>query len=212
MPVQRVVGRIPEPFMLERRLRGLCILESIAGARFPMASGSLVGSQLRFRLEDGAGNDLNAVVASDAGFIQGFDHESPMGPYATESTCVGIFEGFPPALVDALSTTPTDDRFPTPDLDVEVPPTTFCVWWDAEKRAWTHGPVQFPEMDPLDDDGAELLISRLNPDRFVDELGWNEPTVRGVFELGDCDEAPAVRLNPSVDWARVRGVIGALKR
>jgi hypothetical protein len=110
IPVRNAVSERPSPATLERRLRGLCILERIAGARFPAFTGAVRENQFHFRLDDGAGNELNAVLSDEGSFIQGFDHESPMSRYAGEATCAGVFAGFPSALVESLAQLPAEDQ------------------------------------------------------------------------------------------------------
>jgi hypothetical protein len=187
-------------------------LDSVRARRFPTFAGTVASNRLCVRFDRGGGNELNAVLGDHDGFIQGFDHESPLSPYADDATWPGLFRGFPAALIDPLAGLPAEERFPTPDLEIEVLPTTFCVWWNDARRTWTHGSIEFPEMGPLDDDGASFLIRGLVPDHFIEEFGWDESLVRQVFETGECDEAVAARLNPATDWSRLQQEIRALHR
>lgn len=103
-----------------------------------------------------------------------------------------------------------EDRFPTADLDIPVPPTTFCAWWLPQAKIWSHGDVRYPPMGALDDDGARFLINRLDPSRFVERFGWDETAVSGVFETNQCDEAIARRLDPTVSWPDLEPAIREL--
>lgn len=144
------------------------------------------------------------MFAADGCFVQGFDHESPLSPFEHDVTVAGLFKGFPGTLVTALVALPAEDQFLAPELEVAVPPTTFCIWWDAQARRWAYGKAEFSSTDPLDSDGASFLLSALTPERrFLEELGWDPEAVERVFERGELDESLVRRLNAKADWAKV---------
>lgn len=75
------------------------------------------------QLDDGEGNNMFALfLASQAGLLKGFDHESHMSPFPDEKDHAwpGVFNEVPERFILALSKLTPGESLP---LD-----TTFCVW------------------------------------------------------------------------------------
>jgi hypothetical protein len=141
-----------------------------------------------FHFEDGGGQDLDAVFARAGVFVRGFDHESPMSPWAADDgrTWPGLYDGFPAALgpfvVNGALLGERGDRFPgrVGTVEATLAPATFLTWW--ERGAWQCGPIVFPTFGPYVSDGADYLIDFIfNPETWIRELGWERSVVEGTL-------------------------------
>jgi hypothetical protein len=85
--------------------------------------------------------------------IRGFDHESPVSPWARDPVAPwpGLFDGLPDKLRHG------------PRLEVGwVESVTFCLWWDVADPGWRAGVVAQPDAEDADPDGSGSLLAELN--------------------------------------------------
>lgn len=102
---------------------------------------------------NGAGDEY-AVVFSAAGvYVRGFDHESPMSPYATDDgkPWPGVLDSVPEVFRAQVDEPAFGDGYGTPHV-------TSCLWREPGDDAWRHGDIDFPDDDQ---DGADWLFGLL---------------------------------------------------
>jgi len=96
---------------------------------------------------NGGGNDMFVFFRGEDAIIKGFDHESPVSPYARDDEDVwpGIYDGVPMALGALLD-----------DEAVQRDDVTFCVWHTL--GTWRCGSMSFPAGE---DDGSSYLLGTI---------------------------------------------------
>lgn len=100
-------------------------------------------------VDNGSGDKMFLFFSPDGCVIKGFDHESPLSPYAAEKYAVraGMYEGLPEKLGVLLD-----------DVAVEKDHVTFCIWRENGKEAWKKGQVKKAANE---DDGSEFLLGTI---------------------------------------------------
>lgn len=150
----------------------------------------------------GAGDDYSIVFCPAGVYIRGFDHESPVSPFASDDLrpWPGVVDDVPEVLrpqVDEVAFTLED-----------VPLITSCLWRIASDDCWRTGPATY-ERDGSDH-MFELLIDR-SPAAYV---AWavtdeEEPPVplepvAHIFALRPLTEEVVRALNPETGLRNVR--------
>lgn len=162
-------------------------------------------------MRNGSGDDYAVVFAPAGAYVRGFDHESPLSPWARPSLEVvrGLTEGVPAALREHV----TEPAFTLND----VPSITVCGWREASAQAWTFG-------EPLDpglrgeDGGASWLFAELDgrPETYQAfaeayyEVTVPLPAVAALFERRPLTPALVAELNPEADFDDVVAEVTAL--
>ncbi|WP_328615574.1 hypothetical protein OHS18_01255 [Amycolatopsis sp. NBC_00355] len=102
---------------------------------------------------DGAGNEYSVVFTAAGAYVRGFDHESPMSPYATDDDepWPGVLDAVPGVFREWVAEPAFSDEFGTPYV-------TVCLWREHGDTAWRHGDITFPDRG---DDGAGWLFALL---------------------------------------------------
>jgi hypothetical protein len=100
-------------------------------------------------MENGSGDDLDAIFGSAGCLIRGFAHESAMSPYREDPPRMfpGVLDDVPPDFDDCRAALSSY-------LWEEV---TFCIWRRHSDTKWYHGRIEFPDLP--DPDGSEFLLS-----------------------------------------------------
>lgn len=116
-------------------------------------------------VDNGAGDSLHVVFGPAGVLIKGFDHESPISPYAqNDEPWPGIYDEVPTELAVYLE-----------DDELEKEDVTFCCWQQqiADSRTWHSGVLANVEELPEDDrdGGASFLLGYL-PSKVEDYLSW----------------------------------------
>jgi len=122
--------------------------------------------------DNGGGDDMHILSSHDGVIIKGFDHESPVSPYARDdhSPWPGIFEGVPAPLLRLLD-----------DPAIRKDDITFLHWLPAGAAQWSRGPVSFPDGE---DDGSNWLL-RLLPLKAQDYIDIARDYWQADFEKVD---------------------------
>ncbi len=99
--------------------------------------------------DNGGGDEMQILFCSHGVMIKGFDHESPVTPYARDdhSPWPRIFDGVPAPFLLLLE-----------DPTIRKDDLTFLHWLPAGAKNWCRGPVTFPEGE---DDGSGWLLPLL---------------------------------------------------
>ena len=147
-------------------------------------------------MRNGQGDEWFCVFSSAGLFLKGFDHESPMSPWAKQPPRVwpGVLNEVPETFKSFL----TEPAFSMAD-------TTFCIWRGPEDAEWRTGRIEYPsDQDP---DGSEWMMSILDgdPQKYQSwaESYWERPIslelINHVYEHRPLSEEFVQSLNPKRD-------------
>lgn len=198
-PSTRKLDLIPRPDELLRRCRALALLE--AGLwpdrmlRWHSFSSHATGGTCR--VSDGSGNEGLYWFDGEDAVIRGFDHESPISPWAQEPVSIypGVHDHAPSFVERAPSIVIAD-----------VESVTFCIWWSDGR--WQRGPVDLPPSTHADPDGSAYLLEPISTARaaasFLSEcyeIDVAADVIASVFAGEPLDErlVDAVALNASAE-------------
>ncbi|MBW3635689.1 MAG: hypothetical protein KY445_04370 [Armatimonadetes bacterium] len=129
-------------------------------------------------MRDGAGNDYFLLFSNAGAILKGFDHESPMSPYASDPPRIwpGILERVPAVFASFLA---------EPAFALEA--TTFCIWRTSSDQKWQVGDIEFPDGDDPDGSASILTLLDGNPQNYCDwatenyEVKVNLKAVEDIF-------------------------------
>ncbi|MFJ7206783.1 hypothetical protein ACIQWR_25040 [Streptomyces sp. NPDC098789] len=205
MTIHDLTRALPDIETLRARCRAMAALEVVIGGEgdggyFSYAPQWGPGEEAAL-MDNGSGDEYAIVFTTAGAFGYGFDHESPMSPWAHEdrTTWPGLLDGVPEAFAPQLS----ESAFAT---DEGVLPATAVFWRESGDTAWRAGPVAFPEGVP-DPDGTDHLFAVLaagTPEAYRDfaEDYWDTDlpldAVRHLWELRPLTEAVVDALNPGL--------------
>ncbi|MER7690321.1 hypothetical protein [Streptomyces sp. NPDC097610] len=160
MTVYEVTAQLPETTVVQERARAMAMLDVIMCGEPSLryysfdpvwSEGESVAS-----MADGSGNDYSVVFSSAGAFARGFDHESPMTPWAEEPLRLwpGLVDSVPEVFRPLLS----EPAFCEHDGTLRA---TVCFWREASDAGWKSGVVDLPEENDGDVDGASRLFDVL---------------------------------------------------
>ncbi|MEA5362279.1 hypothetical protein VA596_22270 [Amycolatopsis sp., V23-08] len=161
-------------------------------------------------MRDGAGNEYSVVFTAAGAYIRGFDHESPMSPYATndEEPWPGVLDDVPDVFRKCVAEPAFSDEYGTPYV-------TVCLWREHSDTAWRHGTIAFPGKG---DDGADWLFALLTertPEAFREwaqdyyETPVDLDAVRHLYAGQPLTADVVTALNPATTLAAVADGVAA---
>jgi hypothetical protein len=161
-------------------------------------------------MRDGAGNEYSIVFTAAGAYVRGFDHESPMSPYATddEQPWPGVLDAVPDVFRECVKEPAFSDEYGTPHV-------TVCLWREHRDTAWRHGVIAFPHEG---DDGADWLFTLLTdrtPEAFQDwaqdyyEMPIDLDAVRHVYAGQPLTADVVTALNPATTLAAIADRVAA---
>ncbi|MEU3650444.1 hypothetical protein AB0E59_44285 [Lentzea sp. NPDC034063] len=161
-------------------------------------------------MRDGAGNEYAVVFTAAGAYVRGFDHESPMSPYATddEKAWPGVLDSVPEVFRACVEEPAFSD-------ELGMPFVTVCLWREHSGTAWRHGDIDFPGDG---DDGADWLFALLTdgtPEAFQDwaqsyyEMPVDLGAVRHFYAGLPLTEDVVTALNPATTLAAVTDQVAA---
>ena len=105
-------------------------------------------NEMMASMRNGQGDDFFILFNNNGAIIKGFDHESPMSPYAHKPKRVwpGVLDDVPDVFRSFLD---------EPAFTIED--TTFCFWRRAEDSCWSIGNIAYPKGS--DPDGSDQLLA-----------------------------------------------------
>lgn len=165
MTVLDVAGRLPGIAELREHCRALAILEAIISpdweSRYYSFNSAWAAGQQVASMRDGSGNEWSIVFCAEGAYVRGFDHESPMSPYAPDNDVPwpGVIDSVPDVFRQFVEQPAFCDEEGTPVV-------TACLWRQIGDGAWQTGDIDFPERH-VDPDGADALFGLL-VDRSAD--------------------------------------------
>ncbi|MET9342687.1 hypothetical protein [Nonomuraea sp. NPDC003804] len=150
----------------------------------------------------GAGDDYSIVFCPAGVYIRGFDHESPVSPFASDDLrpWPGVVDDVPEVFRPQLE----EVAFTLED----VPLITCCLWRSTSDDGWRTGRVTY-ERDGSDQ-MFDLLIDR-SPEAYVAWAATDEEAppvpvepVAHIFALRPLTEEVVRALNPEIGLRNVR--------
>lgn len=213
MTVYDLARRLPAIPDLRVLCRAQAVLDAVLSPggenRYLYAPAWAPGEQLA-SMRDGAGNEYSIVFTAAGAYVRGFDHESPMSPYATddEQPWPGVLDTVPDVFRECVHDPAFSDEFGTPFA-------TVCLWREHHDTAWRHGIIGFPGNG---DDGADWLFALLTdrtPEAFRDwardyyETPIDLDAVRHVYAGRPLTADVVTALNPATTLAAVADRVAA---
>lgn len=182
MTSTRDLTLFPSPNILKRRLQALAMLDAILEEewqyRYYSFNAKWSADTQMGSMRNGGGDDFYAWFGVAGCFLRGFDHESPMSPWAGEGQKVwpGVLDSVPAAFDEALN----EPAFHMQD-------TTFCIWRSHSDQAWTAGAIEFPA-DSDDPDGSVWMLTPLDGDpatyqEFAEEYYERDVAMQAVAHV-----------------------------
>lgn len=100
-------------------------------------------------VNNGSGDTMYIFFTPKGTFIKGFDHESPVSPYAQEEYGIwpGMYDGCPAHFMDILG-----------DVSMNKEEVSFCIWNENDGQGWKTGNVKFENNE---DDGSAFLLGTI---------------------------------------------------
>ncbi|MET7736356.1 hypothetical protein ABZT02_34075 [Streptomyces sp. NPDC005402] len=205
MTIHDVARQLPEIAVLREHCRSMAILEAILSpgweGRYHSFNGHWSEKESMASMRNGAGDEYS-IVFSDAGaFVRGFDHESPMSPYAEDGPWPGVLDEVP----DVFRPCVEEPAFSDED---GMPVVTACTWRETGDGGWKAGSIDFPHRANEDPDGAgylfQLLLDR-SPEAFQDwaegyyEVSVDLEAVRHILSSRPLTEGVISALNSEID-------------
>ncbi|MET9701036.1 hypothetical protein ABZY31_29550 [Streptomyces sp. NPDC006529] len=206
MTVYDLTRALPDIATLRDRCRAMAALELVisgneSGGYFSYALAWGPGEEAAL-MDNGSGDDYAVVFTPDGVFGCGFDHESPMSPWASDDDPApwpGLVDGMPEVFAPQL----TEAAFAT---DEGVINATAVFWRETGDTAWRAGTVEFPAGHP-DPDGTDHLFAVLaagTPEAyhaFAEDYYESDlplDAVRHLWELRPPTQAVVDALNPGL--------------
>lgn len=153
-------------------------------------------------MRNGSGDEYSIVFSAVGAYVRGFDHESPMSPYAADGPWPGVLDEVP----DVFQPCVQEPAF----CDDGMPRVTACLWREAGDGGWSAGSIDFPDGQTEDPDGADYLFQLLvdrSPEAFQQwaedyyEVPVDLEAVRHIFSSRPLTDDVVRALNPEIGLA-----------
>lgn len=202
--VHHVARQLPEIAVLREHCRSLAVLEAILSPewadRYHSFDRHWSENELMASMRNGSGDEYSIVFSPVGAYVRGFDHESPMSPYAEDGPWPGVLDEVP----DIFQSYIEEPAFSDED---GVPVITACIWRETGDDVWKTGTIDFPDRGMEDPDGAgrlfHLLVDR-SPEAFQQwtedyyEVPVDLEAVRHVFSSRPLTEDVVSALNSEI--------------
>ena len=163
MTAAQLAGRLPDVGVVRRWSQSLAVLDAVMSAdpeyRYFCFDGGFGPGQALASMRNGSGDEYSITFTDDGAFLRGFDHESPVSPFAQAPPALwpGLLTGLPVALANIAE---------GPAFTLEaVPMLTIALWRLAGDEQWHYGQPTFPrawENKYTDPDGSHWLFEQLD--------------------------------------------------
>ncbi len=204
MTAHDVVRALPDIESLKNLCRSIAMAEAILnpdGERDHSFAPAWSPTESLASMRNGSGDEYDIVFSPAGAYIRGFDHESPMSPYAHDDVPTpwpGVLEAVPEAFLRYVDEPAFTDEDGTPAV-------TVCVWRETGAPSWSTGRITYPE-GHQDPDGSDWLFDLLihpTPEAFQAyaedyyEMPVDIEALRHVYALRPLGRAQITALNPS---------------
>jgi hypothetical protein len=156
MTALELAAALPDLGTLRARCRMLAVLDTVLSSQSEYAYYSFdahwAPDQELASMDNGSGDAYSIAFSPAGGFLRGFDHESPMSPYASDDHAPwpGLTTGIPPSLAGHL-----DEPAFSGDGCLLA---TVCLWREATDDRWHAGDVSYPEAGDPDGSGWMFAV------------------------------------------------------
>ncbi|MFD7409295.1 hypothetical protein ACFV7R_43205 [Streptomyces sp. NPDC059866] len=166
MTVHDVARQLPEIAVLCEHSRAMAVLEAVISPewenRYHSFDDHWSETESMASMRSGSGDEYSIVFSPAGAYVRGFDHESPMSPYAEGGPWPGVLDEVP----DVFRPCVEEPAFSDED---GMPIVTACMWRETGDDGWKTGTIDFPDEATEDPDGAgylfQLLMDR-SPEAF----------------------------------------------
>ncbi|MFJ4515648.1 hypothetical protein [Streptomyces sp. NPDC088816] len=207
MTVRDVARLLPEIAVLREHCRSLAMLEAVLSPEWEDRCYSFDDhwseKESMASMRNGSGDEYSIVFSSAGAYVRGFDHESPMSPYAGDGPWPGVLDEVPGVFRSCIE----EPAFSDED---GMPVVTVCMWRETGDGGWRAGAIDFPDGVTGDPDGAghlfHLLVDR-SPEAFQRwaedyyEVPVDLEAVRHVFASRPLTEEVVRALNSEIGLA-----------
>ncbi|MGW4890992.1 hypothetical protein ACWEQL_01800 [Kitasatospora sp. NPDC004240] len=156
MTVNDVARSLPDPDTLRDHCRALAMLDAMLSpdwsSRYFSFDTRWSPTQEMASMRNGSGDEYSIVFAQAGVYIRGFDHESPMSPYAEGEVWPGVVDSVPEEFRSCVDEPAFNDD--------GIPTVTACLWRGPADEQWQTGEIDFPE-GHADPDGSDWLFGLL---------------------------------------------------
>ncbi|MFD8152166.1 hypothetical protein ACFV28_15620 [Streptomyces sp. NPDC059720] len=217
MTVHDVARHLPEITVLREHCRSMAVLEAALSPEWESRHHSFDDhwseTESMASMRNGSGDEYSIVFSPAGVYVRGFDHESPMSPYAEDGPWPGVLDEVPEVFRPYVE----EPAFSDEDA---MPIVTACIWRETADNRWKAGTIEFPDSATEDPDGAgylfQLLVDR-SPEAFQRwaedyyEVPVDLEAVRHVFSSKPLTEAVVRALNPEIGLADVAEDIAEIR-
>ncbi|MFF3286388.1 hypothetical protein [Streptomyces sp. NPDC003023] len=206
MTAHDVAGKLPGIPDLRKLCQSIAMAEAVLNRgdyRYYSFGAGWTEAEEVFSMRDGSGGEFDVVFSPAGACLRGFDHESPMSPYADDTVWPGVLDHVPEVFRSCVEGPAfTDDG---------IPRVTFCLWREPGDDRWHTGRIDFPD-DHADPDGSGWMLRCLvdpTPDAFRSfaedyyERTVDLEAVRHIYDQGPLTRDVVARLNPDVTLSDV---------
>ncbi|MFE0728923.1 hypothetical protein ACFW2X_11870 [Streptomyces antibioticus] len=206
MTVHDAAAALPDIRGLRHVCRSIAMAEAVLSpgdSRYYSFDAHWSETEEVFSMRNGSGDEFDIVFSPVGAFIRGFDHESPMSPYAGDSVWPGVLDSVP----EVFHAQVEEPAFAYDGL----PGVTFCLWRETGDARWHAGHIDFPD-GHADPDGSDWMLRLLmdpTPEAFVSfaedyyEQTVDLDAVRHIFEERPLTRETVTRLNPDEPFAEI---------
>jgi hypothetical protein len=209
MTVYEVAAQLPEISVLRAHCRALAMLNAILSPereyRYHSYGAHWAPAEEMASMRNGSGDEYSIVFSGAGGYIRGFDHESPMSPWAHEDW--ELWPGVIDTVPEVFQAQVNEPAF----MMEGTPSVTACLWRTTSDTRWCTGEIEFPDHHP-DPDGANRLFALLT-DRsagayrsFASDYFETETlldAIEHVYALRPLFEAVVQALNPGISMVEL---------
>lgn len=160
-------------------------------------------------MDNGSGDEYSIVFTSAGAFIRGFDHESPMSPYADDD--YALWPGLVDSIPEQFAAQATEPAFCHDGDEEPFLAATVCLWRLHDDPSWRTGDIEFPPQDESPDpDGSNWMFHLLTegtPEAYhayatdYFEVSPDLNAVREIFEHRPLTTGLVESLNPRTELA-----------
>ncbi|MDN3268710.1 hypothetical protein [Streptomyces sp. MA15] len=207
MTVHDVARHLPEIAVLREHCRSMAVLEAVLSPEWESRRHSFDDhwseTESMASMRSGSGDEYSIVFSAAGAYVRGFDHESPMSPYAEDGPWPGVLDEVP----EVFRVYVEEPAFSDED---GMPVVTACTWRETVDDRWRAGTIDFPDTATEDPDGAGYLFQLLvdhTPEAFQRwaedyyEVPVDLEAVRHVFSSRPLTEEVVRALNSEIVMA-----------
>lgn len=186
---------------------GLAVLDRIAGDdRYSMSPVEPDGFHLCY--DHGSGDHLKLWFCPSGVLMTGFDHESPVSPYASNSLWPGLYTGLPEGLKLWVSRSDGEAELFPNEEGQPLMEATWALWRPKGSSSWQCGPVKdYPDHPARE--GAWLL-NVYGLEHWNEERGIDEKQLVPFFDGQPVSDEDILGINSQADLPKVRKLMSDL--